>query len=297
MAAYRQIHITFWQDPFIEELTPKQKYFYIYLMTNSKTKQCGCYEISMKLIRYETGLTQNEIDSYIKLLVDSKKIDFNKSNQEFLILNWLKHNSFKSPKVKTCIVKELDVIKTTAFVDYVLCILGGETTINSLSIDYLYTNDSSLQKEKEKEETKELEEEKKKNEQHEEAIKINLTFDINKIWEAYPIKKGKTDSFKKIPKILDTITKKELLLCIIRYDNEVEDKQYMVHGSTFFNGRYEDYLDKNYQKPIKTSIKSHTKNANNRFQNFEGELNNKTDDDIESKMKEKARKRHEEKNS
>jgi len=287
MAAYRQIHITFWQDPFIEELTPKQKYFYIYLMTNSKTKQCGCYETSMKLIRYETGLTQNEIESYIELFVRENKIDFQAKNQEFLIKNWLKHNSFKSPKVKRCIEKELELIKTIKFKDYINDIVTGNTTIDSLSESI----DTSPQKEKEKEETKELEEEKKKNEQHEEAIKINLTFDINKIWEAYPIKKGKTDSFKKIPKILDTITKKELLLCIIRYDNEVEDKQYMVHGSTFFNGRYEDYLDKNYQKPIKTSIKSHTKNVNNRFQNFEGELGNQDNNDIEARMREQSKKR------
>ena len=38
MATYRQVHITFWQDPFIEDLEPMEKYFYLYLMTNSKTK-------------------------------------------------------------------------------------------------------------------------------------------------------------------------------------------------------------------------------------------------------------------
>ena len=68
MAAYRQVHISFWQDPYIEDLSPKEKYFYLYLMTNSRTKQCGCYEISMELIKYETGLTQQEIDSYIDKL-------------------------------------------------------------------------------------------------------------------------------------------------------------------------------------------------------------------------------------
>lgn len=37
MAVYRHIHIDYWQDGFVLDLTPEEKYFYIYLMTNSKT--------------------------------------------------------------------------------------------------------------------------------------------------------------------------------------------------------------------------------------------------------------------
>ena len=84
MAKYRQVHISFWQDPFIEELEPMQKYFYLYLMTNSKTTQCGCFEISNKLIKYETGLGQEEIKEYIELfstdeIVGQFKLVFNGS--------------------------------------------------------------------------------------------------------------------------------------------------------------------------------------------------------------------------
>ncbi len=125
MAKYRQIHLTFWQDPFIEELEPLQKYFYLYLMTNSKTTQCGCYEISMRLIKYETGLKQSQINSFIKLFEDCNKIGYNKANSEFLIINWLKHNSFKSPKVKACIHKELSNIKTVFYKEYINTILDG----------------------------------------------------------------------------------------------------------------------------------------------------------------------------
>ena len=31
MAKYRQLHTTFWDDTLILDLTPEQKYFYIYL--------------------------------------------------------------------------------------------------------------------------------------------------------------------------------------------------------------------------------------------------------------------------
>jgi hypothetical protein len=157
MAAYRQVHISFWQDPYIEDLSPKEKYFYLYLMTNSRTKQCGCYEISMKLIKYETGLTQQEIDSYIEKLSTGKKIGYDKQNQEFLLLNWLKHNSFKSPKVLACIEKELEFVKTQSFIDYINLFIEGNIPMDSLSIDYSKTIDTQSQeeeKEEKEEETK-----------------------------------------------------------------------------------------------------------------------------------------------
>ena len=162
MAAYRQVHISFWQDPYIEDLSPKEKYFYLYLMTNSRTKQCGCYEISMKLIKYETGLTQQEIDSYIEKLSVGKKIGYDKENQEFLLLNWLKHNSFKSPKVLACIEKELEFVKTQNFIDYINLFIEGNIPIDSLSIDYNKTIDTQSQEEEEEEEEEEEKKEKTK---------------------------------------------------------------------------------------------------------------------------------------
>ena len=151
MATYRQVHIKYWQDPFVEELEPLQRYFYLYLMTNSKTTQCGCYEISSKLIKYETGLSQSQIDNFIELLEKNNKIKFNKETNEFLLINWLKHNSFTSPKVKACINKETKNIKNQVFIDYINDIVNKNMPIDSLSIDYTRCIDTETQKEKEKE--------------------------------------------------------------------------------------------------------------------------------------------------
>ena len=59
MAVYRHIHINYWQDGFVLDLTPEEKYFYIYLMTNSKTSQCGIYELHRRIIETETGYNRN----------------------------------------------------------------------------------------------------------------------------------------------------------------------------------------------------------------------------------------------
>lgn len=163
MAIYRQVHISFWQDPFIEELDYKQKYFYLYLLTNSKTRQCGCYEISKKLISYETGLNLEDIDNLLKFFIEKNKIAV--FENEILLKNWLNHNSFKSSTIKTCIEKELIEIKHTPYRDYVYGILNKNIpyieTIdtwsqikNTLAIPKCNNNNN-----KEKEEYKEKEKE------------------------------------------------------------------------------------------------------------------------------------------
>jgi len=45
MAIFRKIHVQFWGDIFIQSLTPEQKFFFLYLLTNERTKQCGVYEM------------------------------------------------------------------------------------------------------------------------------------------------------------------------------------------------------------------------------------------------------------
>ena len=75
------------------------------------------------------------------------------------------------------------------------------------------------------------------------------------IWKCYPVKKGKAVAFKKLPNLLKKYSKEELIQCIERYKAEFKnnDYTYMVHGSKFFSGKYEDYLDENYMEIQKTT--------------------------------------------
>ena len=54
MAKYRAIQTDFWEDGFVLDLTPEEKYFYLYLLSNSRTTQCGCYELLYKVIEMQT---------------------------------------------------------------------------------------------------------------------------------------------------------------------------------------------------------------------------------------------------
>lgn len=239
MAKYRQIHITYWQDPFVEDLDPLEKYFYLYLMTNSKTTQCGCYEISNKLIKYETGLNQDQIDKFIKLFTDKNKIKYDPNTKEFLITNWLKHNSFKSPKVKSCIIKELKEVKNIIFKEYIESIVGIEKTIDSLSksIDSLSKSiDTSSQQEQEQEQ----EQKKEKEQQQEKPMCVDSSsIPLENLLEAYGISPT-ISTLNRVRKVNPTKERLKEVLDFIKNENK---------GTGFFIKAIED----NYNLKSKTS--------------------------------------------
>ena len=176
MAVYRHIHIDYWQDGFVLDLTPEEKYFYIYLMTNSKTSQCGIYELPKRIIETETGYNRETVDKLLDRFVEYKKIKYCKETGEIFLINWLKHNRISSPKVRKCIYKELKKIKSIDMVNLFLdeCYKYGytldesEIKINmgmdrvSIPIPQVKNNFEHGYGEKEKQKEKQKEEEKEK---------------------------------------------------------------------------------------------------------------------------------------
>ena len=115
MAKYRQVQTSFWQDPFILDLTPEEKYFYLYLMTNPKTSASGVYELPIKLMVFETGYNSDTIKKLLRKFEEYGKVRYSSKTSEILLVNWLKHNNFQSPKTQSCIKKEWEGIKNSEF--------------------------------------------------------------------------------------------------------------------------------------------------------------------------------------
>ncbi len=69
------------------------------------------------------------------------------------------------------------------------------------------------------------------------------------LWKTYPKKEGKAKARTGYKKLRKKYSMEELQRCVERYSENIKgsDKQYIKHGSTFFNSGYEDYLDENYQ--------------------------------------------------
>lgn len=71
---------------------------------------------------------------------------------------------------------------------------------------------------------------------------------FEKIWEFYPVKKGKASVSDKQKRVLYDIGYEELKRCFDRYVASKESWKAYQQGSTFFNSGYVDYLDKNYSQ-------------------------------------------------
>jgi hypothetical protein len=154
MSVYRYVHTDYWQDDFILSLTSEEKFFYVYLLTNSKTKQCGIYELSKKVMVFETGYNIKTINKLLDKFKKYGKIKYSEKTKEIFLTKWLKHNRSNSPKVKVCIEKELKEIKTEEFIK----------EYQELCIEYKYSiNTVSILNHKEKEKEKENKKKKKEN--------------------------------------------------------------------------------------------------------------------------------------
>jgi len=202
MAAFRKISVTFWSDSFIGDLTPEQKYFYLYLMTNDKTTQCGIYETSIRKICFDTGYNSETVLKLLDFFQEKNKIRFSKETNEIALLNWVKFNDSNSPKVLSCVEKELKQVK------------------NRVLIQYLYSMDTESQEEEEEEE----EEEEYKSDE----------FEI--FWNSY----GKKVDRVKCEKAWKKLKKQEIekiLETINRYVGANPDIQYRKNPLTYLNGK------------------------------------------------------------
>jgi hypothetical protein len=65
MAEYRTVRMSFWNDPFIEDLAPLSKFLYMYLFTCSHANNLGLLEITRKKMAFETGLAVEQIEDIL----------------------------------------------------------------------------------------------------------------------------------------------------------------------------------------------------------------------------------------
>ncbi|WP_461206416.1 DnaD domain-containing protein [Clostridium sp. DL1XJH146] len=117
MAKYRQIQTSYWNDGFVLDLLPEEKLFYIYIMSNPKSSQCGIYELPKQIISMETGYDRKTVDKLLITFEKYGKISYCNETKEVLILNWAKYNPPNNTNVIKCINKELNEVKNTPFIE------------------------------------------------------------------------------------------------------------------------------------------------------------------------------------
>ncbi len=173
MAKFRQVHVSFWSDPKVmEEMTPEDKYFYLYLLTNPNTKQIGVYQITKKQMAFDLGYSVESINSLLERFIKNHQIiKYNEDTREICILNWAKYNLIKAGKpIIDLIKKELKEVKDVSLLVDIYQKIESESIKNEFERyvdDTLKQNETirGQEKEEQQEEEKEVEEQQEQQEQ------------------------------------------------------------------------------------------------------------------------------------
>jgi hypothetical protein len=122
MATLRSVNTRFWEDPWVESLSPSEKLLFLYLLTCKYANLAGIYEITIKRISFETGLDNETVSNGLKRFAKDNKAYFVEGNYMFLP-NWLKNQKLNANMKKNVLS--------------IFCQLPKDLSIRILGNDYL----------------------------------------------------------------------------------------------------------------------------------------------------------------
>ena len=130
MAIYRTIQLSFWTDEkVLDDFTPEDKYFYLYLFTNPQTNLCGCYQLGWTQTTNQTGYTKESLMRLIDRFVNVHKVlDYSTDTKEILLLNWHKYNWTVSARFLISLRKEIELIKNTKYQKHLMALFNTYLT-------------------------------------------------------------------------------------------------------------------------------------------------------------------------
>ena len=132
MGIKRIVDTAFWTDGKVDDFSPEDKYFMLYLLTNPFTTQLGIYEFRIKQVAFQLGYSMDTV----KVLLDRFEnkyglIFFSKETDEIAIKNFLRHSIIKGgAPVRDCLVKEMRNVKNKKLIMQVFSHIKGNETLN-----------------------------------------------------------------------------------------------------------------------------------------------------------------------
>ena len=147
MGIKRIVDTEFWTDDGVDEFSPEDKYFMLYLLTNPFTKQLGIYKISVKQAAFQMGYSVDAVNVLLDRFENKyKMIVYSKETSEVAILNFLRHSVMKGGKpVEDCIKQDMARVKDKRLIDIVFARLCGRDdlnkTVKEIVDEYIKEND------------------------------------------------------------------------------------------------------------------------------------------------------------
>lgn len=121
MTNYRKLRTDFWTNPIVEEMTPEDKYFYVYLLTNPYTTRIGIYRIIKKQMAFDLGFSIETVHSLMGRFINYHKlIRYNPETKELAVKDWGREYLRKGGKsIMDSVHSELKEVDDTSLIQYV----------------------------------------------------------------------------------------------------------------------------------------------------------------------------------
>lgn len=147
MAVKRIVDTSFWNDDkVVEQFSPEDKLFMLYLLTNPHTTQLGIYQINKKVMAFELGYSLETIGVLLDRFEDKyKMIKYCNETNEIAIKNYLRYSIVKGGKpVEDCLSKDIKQVKNRNLINYVFNNIKEDSNINETvnKIINIYINDN-----------------------------------------------------------------------------------------------------------------------------------------------------------
>jgi len=150
MAKYRNIYQKIWKEPDFQEYSPEKKLIFIYLFSNQSTTESGIYQITVKTISGETGVS---LETVSKLLGNGyKNIVYDPDTCYVYVRKFRRYNGGGRPDlIQKTIASEYETSCDTGLWSLFLEDYPEYTeNIMSIKAPILYTNTKSNTKAKSK---------------------------------------------------------------------------------------------------------------------------------------------------
>ena len=115
----------YWQDEFILELTPEQKFFYLYLMTNNKVNTLGAYVFPLTMSTVELGYNKETVLKLLDHFAQVGKIIWDETTKEVFLLNWPKRNWNRKTATLRALKKDFDALKSPMLREKISALLSA----------------------------------------------------------------------------------------------------------------------------------------------------------------------------
>lgn len=137
----RVVSTSFWEDEkIVNDFSPEDKYFYLYLITNPHTSQLGVYKLVPKTAAFELGYSKEAVMVLLERF-ESKydMIRYNKETCEVAIKNYLRHSVVKGGKpVMDCLIKEEGRVEDKTLLEYIYINNKDKDNLNITVKEYIY---------------------------------------------------------------------------------------------------------------------------------------------------------------